>query len=179
MFKRFMLFTGALTLSVLLSAGVGEAATVLKIGVVDLQKALNATSEGVAAKERLRQKHEAKQEQVDARKAELDALEERIKSPVLSEEAKKELEQEYMTKRAALIEFVTEAREEEERENQQLSSRILDGLVEIAREVAQRDNYSVLLETTGGGVIFFQPDMDLTEEIIRIYNERRQGDQAK
>jgi outer membrane protein len=178
MFKRILLITGVVALSVVMSGTVCNAANMVKVGVLDLQKALNATSEGLAAKERLRKKHEAKQKQVDTKKGELDSLEERIKSPVLSEEAKGELEEEYMRKRAQLIEFVQTAKEEEERENQQFSTQILDGLVKIAREIAQRDKYTLILEKTGGGVVFFEPEMDLTEEIVKIYNERFQAEQG-
>lgn len=176
MFKRILLVTGAVTLSVIMASSVCSAADMVKIGVLDLQKALNATSEGLAAKERLRKKHEAKQEQVDAKKKELDLLEEKLKSPVLSEEAKDELEKEYMRKRSELIEFVQLAKEEEEKENQQRSAQILEGLVEIAREIAHRDKYTIILEKTRGGVVFSEAEMDLTEEVIKIYNERFSGE---
>jgi Skp family chaperone for outer membrane proteins len=179
MFKRILIITGVVTLSVIMSGSVCSAASMVKIGVVDLQKALNATSEGIAAKERLRKKHEAKQGQVDAKKEELDSLEERIKSPVLSEEARDQLEKEYMKKRTDLIEFVQVAKEEEEKENQQLSTQILEGLVKIAREIAEKGKYTVILEKTGAGVVYFEPDMDLTEEITKIYNERFQGEPGK
>jgi Skp family chaperone for outer membrane proteins len=179
MFKRILLVTGAVVLSVVMSVGVCGAANIVKIGVLDLQKALNATSEGLAAKERLRKKHEDKQKQIDAKKDELGFLEERIKSPVLTEEAKNELEREYMRKRTELIEFVQDAKEEEDRENQKLSAQILEGLVKIAREVAEKEKYTIILEKTGAGVIHFEPDMDLTEEIVKIYNERFQGEQGQ
>lgn len=176
MSRRILLITVAVILSLTISGGVCSAADMVKVGVLDLQKALNATTEGLAAKENLRKKHEAKQKQVDAKKEELDSLEERIKSPVLSEEAKGQLEQEYMRKRSELIEFVQAAKEEEEKENQQLSAQILEGLVGIAREIAEKEKYTLILEKTGGGVVYFQPDMDLTEEIVKLYNERFQGD---
>jgi len=154
------------------------AAVMMKVGVVDLQKALNATSEGIAAKERLREKHEAKQGQVEAMKGELDTLEEKIKSPVVSEKALADLKEEYSRKRTQLLQFVASAKEEEERENQQLSSRILEGLVEIAQEIAKEEEFTLILEKSGSGVIYFQEGMDLTDRVIKVYNERFQGEKT-
>jgi outer membrane protein len=174
-----IIIMGTAMLSISLMSSVGHAASMVKIGVLDLQKALNATSEGLVAKESLRKKHEVKQKQVDARKGELDSLEEKIKSPVLSEEAKAELEKEYRRKRADLIDFVTKAKEEEERENQQLSARILEGLVVIAQEIAEKEKFTLILEKSGSGIIFSEPDMDLTERLVKIYNQRFQGEQGQ
>ncbi|MBN2720121.1 MAG: OmpH family outer membrane protein [Proteobacteria bacterium] len=154
------------------------AAVMMKVGVVDLQKALNATSEGIAAKERLREKHEGKQGQVEAMKAELDTLEEKIKSPVVSEKALADLKEEYSRKRTQLLQFVASAKEEEERENQQLSSRILEGLVEIAQGIAKEEEFTLILEKSGSGVIYFEEGMDLTDRVIKIYNERFQGEKT-
>ena len=179
MFKRMALITGALAFSIFLSATTCSAASVMKVGVLDLQKALNATSEGLEAKERLRVKHEEKQSEVDDRKAELDSLEEKIQSPVLSEEAKAQLEKDYRKKRADLIEFVTSAKEEEDRENQKLSARILDGLVNIAQEIAKKENYNLILEKSGSGVVYFDQEMDLTDRVVKIYNERFQGEKSR
>ncbi len=124
-----------LTVTALLLFGAGvsaQAAAMIKIGIIDLQGALNATSEGLAAKETLKRKHMAKQEEVDRMKADLELMEEKIKSPVLSEAAQADLKEKYRAKRGQLIELVTAAREVEERENQLLSTRILEGLVKIA-----------------------------------------------
>ncbi|UCG38846.1 MAG: OmpH family outer membrane protein, partial [bacterium] len=113
---------------------------------------------------------------VDSMKDELQALEEKIKSPVISEKAQSELKDQYRKKQAELIEFVTQAKEEEERENQVLSARILDGLIDIAREIAEKEKYTIILEKTGGAVLYFEEGLDLTEQAVKIYNERFQAE---
>ncbi|MCJ7501334.1 OmpH family outer membrane protein [bacterium] len=171
-FKRLALIIAVAGISLTLSTGNIMAASMLKVAVVDLQGALNSTSEGLAAKETLRKKHLAKQEQVDKMKAELDTMEEKIKSPVLSQEAQTELKENYRRTKAQLIEYVTLAKEEEERENQQLSARILEGLIKIAREIAQADNFTIVFEKSGSGVVYFEDNMDITDRVVKLYNER-------
>jgi len=155
------------------------AAAIVKIGIVDLQSALNATTEGMAAKESLRQRHLGRQEEIDAKKAELDSLEEKLKSPVLSEDAQAELKQEYVKKRGEIIEYVNIAKQEEEKENQALSGRILNGLVEIAREIAAQEDYTIIMEKSSGGVIYSLEALDLTERVVKIYNEQSQAGETK
>jgi outer membrane protein len=179
MLKRITLAITVVALSLALFAGSGLAATMLKVGIVDLQGALNATSEGIAAKETLRNKHMAKQEQVDKMKAELDTMEEKIKSPVISEEAQVDLKERIRKQKTQLIEFVTRAKEEEDRENQQLSARILEGLIKIAQEIAKTDNYSIILEKSGSGVVYFEDSMDLTDTVVKTYNERYQAGEGQ
>ncbi len=163
------------TAVLLLGAGMAQAAAMVKIGVIDLQGALNATGEGLAAKETLRRKHMAKQEEVDGLKAGLDLMEDKIKSPVLSEAAQAELKEKYRAKRAQLIKLVTAAKEQEERENQLLSTRILEGLVKVALEIAKAEGFTIILEKSGSGVIFSEESMNITEQVVKIYNERYQA----
>ncbi|MDF1526240.1 MAG: OmpH family outer membrane protein [bacterium] len=171
-FKHLALIIAVAGISLTLFTGNIMAASMLKIAVVDLQGALNSTSEGLAAKETLKKKHMAKQEQVDKMKAELDTMEEKIKSPVLSQEAQTELKEKYRVTKAQLIEYVTLAKEEEERENQQLSSRILEGLIKIAREIAEAENFTIVLEKSGSAVVYFEDNMDITDRVVKLYNER-------
>ncbi|UCF31688.1 MAG: OmpH family outer membrane protein [bacterium] len=176
MIKRLILF-GAVLFAVasVFHPGDAESASMVKIGVIDLQKALNATSEGQAAKETLRRKHQVKQDEIDAMQAELASMEEKLKSPVLSEDAQADLQQRFRRKKGELLEFVAKAREEEEKENQALSGRILDGLVGIAREIGKRDEYTIILERSSSGVVFAQDVVDLTESVVKIYNEQNKG----
>ncbi|TNF47298.1 OmpH family outer membrane protein, partial [bacterium] len=116
---------------------------------------------------------------IDAKKAELDSLEEKLKSPVLSEDAQAELKQEYVRKRTEILEFVNIAKQEEEKENQALSGRILNGLVEIAREIAVQEDFTIIMEKSSGGVIYALDTLDLTERIVKIYNERSQSGESK
>ncbi len=159
----------------LVMPGMVSAASIIKIGVIDLQKALNATSEGMAAKTSLKQRHEVKQSKLDKMQSELEAMEEKLKSPVLSEDAIAELKKSYRDKKKEIIDFLTTSKREEERENQALSSRILNGLVKIAREIGEEEGYTVILEKSSSGVIFSLQTLDLTERVVKIYNENYQA----
>ncbi len=173
-------FAGSVLSVVLVSAlamlpATVQAASIVKIGIVDLQKALNATTEGMAAKKSLKTRHSAKQDKLDSMQEELKAMEDKLKSPVLSKEALSDLQEKYRAKKQEIIEFLTVSKQEEEKENQALSGRILKGLVEIARKIGQDEGYTVMLEKNSGGIIYAIDSLDLTERVVKIYNEDHQG----
>jgi Skp family chaperone for outer membrane proteins len=157
-----------------LAWGPALAASIVKVGVVDFQKALNATTEGVVAKENLRAKHKLKQDKIDAMTAELKKLEERIASPVISEDALAQLKEEQRQRQLEILDYARSAKEEQDRENTQLSNRILKGLMEIIREIGREESYTVILERNAG-VVYFADTLDLTERVVKIYNQRNQA----
>lgn len=164
---------------ILLMPGSVPAASILKIGVIDLQKALNATTEGIDAKASLERKHKVKQGVLDEMLAELAGMEEKLKSPVLSEDAMKELKKSYSEKNREIKEFLSKSKREEERENQALSGRILGGLVKIAVGIGKDEGYTLILEKSSSGVIFSLQTLDLTERVVKIYNENYQAGGSK
>ncbi|MGD8353001.1 MAG: OmpH family outer membrane protein [Pseudomonadota bacterium] len=179
MIKKIIFITAIALSSLAIFAGSTMAASMLKVAVVDLQGALNATTEGLAAKETLKNKHLAKRQQMEKMKAELETLEEKIKSPVISKEAEADLKEKYLNLRAQYVEFVSQAKEEEERENQKYTARIVDGLLKIVQEVAAAENYSLVLQNNVNSVVYFEESMDITDRVIKIYNERYQAGGAQ
>lgn len=161
-----------------LTAAPAMSATIVKIGVVDLQRALNATTEGVAAKESLRDKHKMKQDRINELTEELKKLEEKLQSPVISEEKLAQLKEEHRQKKLAILDYARTAKEEEDKENTMMSNRILKGLMDIVQEIAGSEGFTVVLEKNAG-VVYFEETLDLTERAVKIYNQRSQSGEGK
>ena len=93
MLKKWFLLPHALALTV--SLPVLAFASDVRIGYVDLQKALIETKEGKAAKDRLQRDFSVKQKQLDQAQEEIKRDEEKLKkqSDVLSEPQKRDLQE--------------------------------------------------------------------------------------
>lgn len=145
-----------------------------KVGYVDLQRALNDVEEGKAAKALLKRDFDEKQKQLDARKADFDkaTAEFEKQAVVMSESAKREKAQE-LDRRARELQgvFLQLQKDLSERE-QQATRGIFDKMASIVREIADADGFSLVLEKSGGGVIYGEASLDLTSELIRKYNAR-------
>jgi outer membrane protein len=144
-----------------------------KIGIVDLQRALNEVDEGKAAKALLKRDFDDKQKHLDGKKAEFDKLQGELEKQavVMSEPAKKEKAGD-LDRRARELQglFVQLQKDLSERERDATKG-IFDRMAVIVQEIAEADGFTVVLEK-GAGVVYAPASLDVTNELIRKYNAR-------
>ncbi len=144
-----------------------------KLGIVDLQRALNEVDEGKAAKALLKKDFDDKQKHLDAKKAEFDKLQGDLEKQavVMSDSAKKEKAAD-LDRRARELQglFVQLQKDLSEREREATKG-IFDRMAVIVQEIAEADGFTVVLEK-GAGVVYAPASLDVTNELIRKYNAR-------
>ena len=155
-------------------AGSAEAAG-SKIAFVDVQKVLVRSVAGVAAREQLEREKAAMQKDVDTRRAEVEKLREELekKGLVLSADAKREKEETLQRKVRDLRRVVDDFQKELERKEQGLTQRILQDLTGVIERVGKERGYLLILEKRGASVIYGDGDADITEEIIKVYDQEK------
>jgi outer membrane protein len=161
------------TLLLALALAPALAAAEQKLGVVDLQRALNEVDEGKAAKALLKRDFDEKQKQLDAKKAEFDKLQLDLeKQAVVMSDAAKRDKAADLDRRARELQglFVQLQKDLSDREREATKG-IFDRMAVIVREIAEADGFSVVLER-GAGVVYAPTSLDLTDELIRKYNTR-------
>jgi len=143
----------------------------MKIGVVNLQKALNQSERGKKAKEELRAEFEKKSREIEAKKAEVEALRRELqkKASLLSAKAKKAKEEEYRAKLRELKHAIDDAKAELATKENEMSAQILKDLVEMVRRKGRTEEYSLILEVNGG-VIYAAPSLDITGSVIKAFD---------
>jgi len=180
-----------LALAVVVSMGlVGTAqAQGAKVGVVDLQAVLDGSVRGQAAKERLKELGDQLQREIQSKREFKERKEEELQNLrgeiqrqglVLSEQARMAKEEEFRKSIRELKRFIDdtnnfiddatqEFREKEVRETQLLLVAIRD----VVREVGERGQYTVILEGNDSAalVLYINPADDLTEEVIRLFDQ--------
>lgn len=144
----------------------------VKIGVVDLQRAINETEDGRQAKRRLTKLFEERQKKLDAAQESLKSQKESIErqQDVLSEEALKKKVGKYQEDLMALqTEYVDYQRELSTKEAE-LTKKILDKMQAILRRIGQSDGYTLIVEANEGGIVWVPSNLDLTDVLIQRYN---------
>ena len=161
------------TCAVFLALTAGVARAEVKLGFVDLQRALNEVEEGRTAKAALKRDFDEKQKQLDARKAEFDKLQADFEKQalVMSDGAKKEKAGE-LDRRARELQglFVQMQKDLSDRERDATKG-IFDRMAIIVREIAEADGFTMVFEK-GAGLVYAPPSLDVTNELIRKYNAR-------
>jgi outer membrane protein len=163
---------GGMAALVLLLLGAGaEAAS--KVGFVDIQKVLVRSVAGVAAREQLEREKAAMQKDVDTRRAEVEKLREELekKGLVLSPEAKREKEETLQRKVRDLRRLVDDFQKELEKKEQGATGKILQELTGVIEQIGKERGYLLILEKRGAAVIYGDIEADITEDIIKVYDQ--------
>ncbi|HWP35409.1 MAG TPA: OmpH family outer membrane protein [Thermodesulfobacteriota bacterium] len=144
----------------------------IRIGYVDLQRAIFASQAGKEARRVLDERTERLKKDFERREEELRRLRaEYLKqSAVLSPDARAEKERELQLKTRELQRLQQDYEDELNRKDAELSKRILSEVREIVRQVGGRGNYTLILEKNSAGVLYAASGVDLTDEVIRAYN---------
>ena len=178
--KFWMWATVVLTLAGLLMYPADSQATT-KIAVIDMQKVMRESHAGKAAMEKLNKKFEKLREELKKKQEELKAFKDDLekKAPLLSEEARAEKERQY---KKMLREFKDQS-DDAQFEMRQAESRtmepILKELEKVVTKIGKEKGYSLILENKMPGIYYVSPDADITDEIIKAYDEMKAKEHKK
>ncbi len=164
--------TGILIVFMVLLGGLAHAAD-LKIGYVDLQRALNESEGGRKAKADLDTIIKAKQVAIDAKGQEIERLKEELdkQSALLSDDAKKARQEELDRKMRSFQRFVQDAQAEVKKKESEFTKEILESLRGIIEAIGKEGGYALILEKVEGFVLYADSAHDLTDEVIKRYND--------
>lgn len=165
-------------LLVILTIGCLAAATAaaeeFKVGLVDLDQAINSTDQGKAAREELSRKQRDAEGQLKPLVDKGKALQEELKSKrfVLSEEA-------LYQKQLDLVELKTEidnrAKELEDKfkvDKERLEGPLRKKLIEIVEEIGKNEGFGLILARGAGGMLYNREALDITEMVIQRFNKK-------
>jgi outer membrane protein len=163
----------ALLLGVGLTGFVEAAGT--RIGYVDVQRVIVRSVAGLAAREQLEREKATMQKDVDARRGEVEKLRDEIekKGLVLSGDARREKEESLQRKVRDLRRVAEDLEKELQRKEQQATQKILQELTGVIEKVGKERGYLLIVEKRSGGVIYGDADADVTDEIIKLYDQEK------
>ncbi len=151
------------------------AAADVKIGYVDLQRALNESAAGKKAKDDFRGRVERLENQLKGKKEELDKLKSDLetKGTVMADAQRKKLETEFEQKRLDLKRRFEDSQQELQKKDQELTGKIIQDLQGFIKEVGDRDGYTLILELGSSPVLYYKKSSDITDDVLSVYNGRK------
>jgi outer membrane protein len=157
---------------IMLAAGHAYAADV-KIGVVDLMKALNESDSGKKAKTELEGLIKSKQGAIDEKGKEIEKLKGDLEkqSSVLSADARKSKEDELEKMMREYQRIVSDSQSEVKKRESELTSGILKQIRAIVAKMGQDEGYTMIIENAEGIVLYSKKELNLTDAVIKKYNE--------
>ena len=144
----------------------------LKVGVVDMQRALNECEAGKKARDQVKAKFEKAQDQLKRQREDLDRLREDYdkKAVVLKEEQRRSLEKDLENRSLDFKRKYEDFQRDLKRTDSELTAGIVDELYGLVRDYGQKHGYSLVLEASNGALLYNDKTTDITDDIIKLYN---------
>ncbi len=169
------------TLSYILAAGllcspVLAGAEDLKIGYVDLQKALNESASGKKAKDRFKLEVDRMEQSLEKRKQEVEKLKDELekKGLLLKDEERGSLESDYRQKLRDFERQYKDSQQELQIKDREMTGRILEELRQVIHAMGEEGSYTVILEGNNTVVLYGARAIDLTDTVIKTYDSKGQ-----
>jgi outer membrane protein len=159
---------------ILVIAETAFGASEYKLAFVDLQQALNLCKAGQDAKEEFARKVEKAEEKLSTQQEELKKLKEILEkqSTMLSEEAFKEKERDYQTRLRDFKRLYQDSQDELKAQDSEITKEILEKLVIVVQKYGKEKEFTFIFERSESALLFADEALDVTEEIIKIYDKQ-------
>lgn len=153
------------------------AATAPKIGVVDMQTVATTSDPAKSAKDQMEKKYGKERKALEDEGEKLRKRAEKLKDPKSSEDAKlaflrskQELDQKTRT-------FMRKVEQDEVKIRQEMVTLVFNATY----NVAQRKQFTFVVDVTAGGVLYAEQSMDLTQDVLEEVNKlfKEQGSKPK
>lgn len=147
----------------------------LKIGYIDFQKVLNESDAGKKAKADLEIIVKSKQTTIDEKGKTIEKLKADLEkqASVLSAEAKKSKEEELEKMLREYQRLVQDSQTEVKKKELELTDVIIKDIRQIVEKMGEEGGYTLIIERTGGMVLYSKKDIDLTDAVIKKYNQSK------
>jgi len=171
--NRTALLAAGLTL--LLTAGSAAAQDGIKVGVVDLSQAINATEEGKAAREELNRKRRAAEQQVQPLIDQMKALDEELKGRkyVLSDEALFAKQADLLELRNKIDSKIKELEGQLKIDQGRLEAPLVAKLRDIVQEIGKEQGFTIILDRSTPGLVYTREALDITDLVTARFNKKK------
>lgn len=148
----------------------------LKIAYVDVQRLKAEYKEYVQAQEEFSKLMTVWQAKADSMQNEMQELADRLEkqSLLLSEQAKNEIREQLLVKQNEYQLFVNQVmgpEGEAAQKEYELSKSLIDKINTVIRLIALKENYTYVLDSTAGTVLYAKDELDITNKVLAELNK--------
>jgi outer membrane protein len=147
------------------------AADTFKVAIIDQQAVIERSAAGKRALEEMKSYSATRQRIIEADDLELKDLEKAAQDTSLSEEARKEKQEQFRTKLEAYQRRIQEFNREVQEKQRGMIGEYSKKIHDAALTVAQKEGYAAVLDKGNDGavkiVLYHHPSVDLTDKVVK------------
>ncbi len=172
--KPARLFIALAMMVAMTFTGMATASADIKIGYVDLYRALENVEEGQQVRRQLEREFQRRQQQLDDKQQEVMQLHQQLEQQamMLSDSARQQMAVELQEKMAELQQLYLTLQQELAQQEAQAMRGVFESMREVVAQIGREGNYTIILERTETSVLYSVDGLDLTDELIRRFNNR-------
>jgi outer membrane protein len=147
----------------------------LKIGCVDIQKAMNECHEGMEARRVINTEMEKLQKLFSERQRELQTMRESLEkqAPMLNPDTRAAKERDFQTKVRDYQRWLEDNQKEIQQKGREMERTISLGLLKVIKKIGEEEGYTVILERNENIVLFSSKAVDVTDRVIKTFDAQK------
>jgi Skp family chaperone for outer membrane proteins len=142
----------------------------IKIGFVDIDRAVGRTQAGRAARDEFARKRRAAEAQISAELGRYQALVKDLEARGLSDGARFQKRLDLMEMRSMIESRTKELEDQLKFDQQRLEAPLTARLREVVREVGEQQGFSLIWRRGSPGVLYIHEALDITDGIVERYD---------
>jgi outer membrane protein len=141
-----------------------------RVAVIDVQRAVMQTEDGLRAQANLKKLFDSRQQELNRKQNEMGKQKEEIEkqSKVLSKDALAKRVEDWQKEMTQLQSVFMEYNKELEKKQKEITDPIFEKVLMIVKRLATTENYDLVVDKNT--VAYVRGDLDLTDKCIQIYN---------
>lgn len=146
-----------------------------KVAVVDVQRAVASTEDGLRAQATLKKLFDSRQQELNKKQQDLQRQREDIdkQSKVLPAAALQKRVEDWQKQMIELQAIFVEYNKELEKKQKELTDPVFEKVMRIIKQIAQAENIDVVVDKAT--IAYVRGDLDLTDRCIQMYNSGSGG----
>ena len=147
----------------------------IKVGCIDIQKAMNECQAGIEAKKAISREMEKLQKLFGEKQRELQGMKESLdkQAPMMKPDARAAKEKEFQTKLRDYQRWLEDNQKEIQQKGREMERTILQGMQKVIRKIGEEEGYTFILEKNENVVLFSSQAIDLTDRVIKTYDAQK------
>jgi outer membrane protein len=153
-----------------------------RVGIINITAAILATKDGQKAAADLKTKFDPRKAALEKRQTDIQGLQDQLRkgAATMSDDAKARMERDIATNDRSLKNDADDLNTEVDQDQQKLMQEIWGKMNPIINQYANQNGYAVILDVSNqqGGVIYGAADVNITPDIIKLYDQAHPGTAA-
>ncbi len=168
--QRLFFVLGALLLALVFTSDARAQQAGMKVGVVDIQRAVMQTEDGLRATATLKKLFDSRQQELNRKQTDLQKQKEDIdkQARAISKDAytkrMEDLQKQLMELQAVFVDYNKEL----EKKQKELTDPVFEKIVGIVKRIATTEGFDLVVDKAT--VAYVRTDLDITDKCITLYN---------